>query len=78
MRSDFYVLVPWPECQDYMCYDWFRDEAIPGCGCNEVGGIFDYYFIPVSRYLEDSTIKEDIVKSIVKDLEDMIKNPQEN
>jgi hypothetical protein len=30
-----YVLVPWPECQEYMEYQWFYKEAIPATGPEE-------------------------------------------
>lgn len=44
-----YVLVPWPESQEYMEYDWFQKEAIL-----DVNAIFgsSAYHIPKERILE--------------------------
>ena len=39
-----YVLVPWPECQDYMNEQWFYDEAILAVGAEDRVG-----FIPAHR-----------------------------
>lgn len=43
-----YVLVPWPECQEFMNEQWFYDEAILVIGAEEKVGT-SAYFIPVHR-----------------------------
>ena len=45
-----YVLVPWPESQEYMEEEWFQDEAILALGVEESVGS-SAYFIPVHRIL---------------------------
>lgn len=47
--SNLYVLVQWPESQEYMDEDWFQEEAVL-----EVNGKFGSaaYFIPIDRFLE--------------------------
>ena len=45
-----YVLVPWPESQEYMEEDWFQDEAILALRAEESVGN-SAYFIPVHRIL---------------------------
>jgi len=43
-----YILIPWPEVQDYMEKEWFHDEAILALGAEESVGS-SAYFIPASR-----------------------------
>ena len=43
-----YVLVPWPECQDYMEEQCFYDEAILAVGAEDKVGT-SAYFIPERR-----------------------------
>jgi hypothetical protein len=45
-----YVLVPWPECQDFMEEQWFYDEAILAVGAEEKVGA-SAYFIPERRII---------------------------
>jgi len=45
-----YILVPWPECQEYMDEDWFDEEAILALGLEETVGT-SAYFIPAHRVL---------------------------
>lgn len=45
-----YVLVPWPESQEYMEEQWFYDEAVLAIGIEEKVGP-SAYFIPVHRIL---------------------------
>ena len=63
MRSDTYILVQWPESQDYMNEPWFQEEAILALGCEEQVGS-SAYFIPRNRII---TSNEDI-KNEVYDL----------
>lgn len=48
--EDLYVVVPWPESQEYMEEPWFEDESVL---INDHSGIIKYggsaYMIPVSR-----------------------------
>ncbi len=48
MNKDLYVLVRWPDSQDYMEYDWFEEEAILALGKEEFTGS-SAYFIPANR-----------------------------
>jgi hypothetical protein len=48
MIKDLYVLVRWPDSQDYIEYDWFEEEAILALGKEEFTGS-SAYFIPVNR-----------------------------
>lgn len=44
-----YILVQWPDSQEYMEKDWFEDEAILALGVEDtIGG--SAYFIPI-KYL---------------------------
>ena len=45
-----YVLVPWPESQEFMEEEWFQEEAILALGAEESVGS-SAYFIPVHRIL---------------------------
>ena len=38
-----YVLVPWPECQEYMDEQWFYDEAILAVGVEDRVGPSAYF-----------------------------------
>ena len=46
-----YVLVEWPESQDYMEEDWFNEEALLALGCEDSVGS-SAYFIPIKRVLQ--------------------------
>lgn len=48
MNEDLYVLVRWPDSQDYMKYDWFEEEAMLALGKEEFTGS-SAYFIPANR-----------------------------
>lgn len=41
--DNIYVLVRWPDVQDYMDYDWFVEEAVLH------PEISSAYFIPINR-----------------------------
>ncbi len=43
-----YILVPWPDCQEYMEEQWFYKEAILAIGAEEKVGT-SAYFIPERR-----------------------------
>lgn len=45
-----YVLIPFPEVQEYMDEQWFYNEAILAIGAEEKVG-YSAYFIPVHRIL---------------------------
>ena len=45
-----YILVPFPEVQEFMDEDWFDEEAILALGAEESVGS-GAYFIPASRIL---------------------------
>ena len=47
-----YVLFPWPECQKYMEYQWFYDEAILAVGAEDKVGT-SAYFIPERRVVSE-------------------------
>ena len=49
---DKYILVPWPESQDYMEYSWFRKEAILYQAMDEQEYLDSAYFIPEHRLEE--------------------------
>ena len=51
-----YVLVPWPEVQQYMDEQWFYDEAILAVGEEEKAGT-SAYFIPERRVEERQQMK---------------------
>ena len=44
--GDAYVLVQWPDSQDYMEKEWFEEEAILALGSEEQTGS-SAYFIPL-------------------------------
>ncbi len=46
--ADGYVLVQWPESQEYMEEEWFDDEAILALGSEDITGS-SAYFIPIKR-----------------------------
>lgn len=46
--TDGYVLVQWPESQEYMEEEWFNDEAILALGSEDITGS-SAYFIPIKR-----------------------------
>ena len=43
-----YVLVEWPESQDFMEEEWFEEEAILALGSEDKTGS-SAYFIPIKR-----------------------------
>ena len=45
-----YVLVQWPESQEYMEEEWFDEEAILALGSEDKTGS-SAYFIPIMRVL---------------------------
>lgn len=47
MKYDIYILVEWPECQEFMEEDWFREEAVLAIHDN-IGD--SAYFIPKIRF----------------------------
>jgi len=56
--DNMYILVLWPDSQEYMDKEWFQDEAIL-----ETAGKFgsSAYFIPLARFEEpdmDATISD--------------------
>jgi hypothetical protein len=48
IKMETYILVSWPECQQYMEEQWFYDEAILAVGAEEKVGT-SAYFIPERR-----------------------------
>lgn len=59
--KDSYVLVRWPESQNFMECDWFRDEAILALGHEDKTGS-SAYFIPEERILENSYIEQRVAE----------------
>lgn len=49
MEDNLYLLVQWPESQDYMDYDWFESEAFLTLDDSVSGSA---YFIPLKRVKE--------------------------
>lgn len=47
---DHYVYIQWPESQDYMEHDWFKEEAILD---NSENATSSSYLIPENRYMEE-------------------------
>ena len=47
-----YILVPWPDSQQYMDEQWFYEEAILTLGAEETVGC-SAYFIPASRIITE-------------------------
>ena len=48
--SEGYVLVQWPESQEYMEEEWFEEGAILALGSEEKTGS-SAYFIPIKRII---------------------------
>jgi hypothetical protein len=48
--EESYVLVQWPESQDYMEEEWFDEEAILALGSEDKTGS-SAYFIPLKRMI---------------------------
>lgn len=48
--NNAYVLVQWPDSQDFMEEDWFEEEAI-FCGGSEDKTGDSAYFIPLNRII---------------------------
>lgn len=48
--GDSYILVQWPQSQEFMEEDWFQDEAILALGSEEKTGS-SAYFIPLKRII---------------------------
>lgn len=70
MIDSSYVLVQWPESQDYMMEPWFQEEAILALGSEDKTGS-SAYFIPMKRYLEVSSFKKNEIQSLVEELSDI-------
>lgn len=45
-----YILIEWPESQEYMEQEWFDEEAILALGSEDKTGS-SAYFIPIKRLL---------------------------
>ncbi len=64
-----YILVQWPEVQDYMEYPWFRSECFL-CGYSEestqeLGSLDSAYFIPYNRLEEVASLKlNELLKNV--------------
>lgn len=43
-----YILVQWPESQEYMEEEWFEEEAILALGSEDITGS-SAYFVPIKR-----------------------------
>jgi hypothetical protein len=54
MNKDLYVLVRWPESQNFMEEEWFEDEAILALGSEDMTGS-SAYFIPIHRLKNDNS-----------------------
>lgn len=48
--SNGYVLVQWPESQEFMEEEWFEEEAILALGSEDKTGS-SAYFIPIKRII---------------------------
>ncbi len=48
--ADSYILVAWPQSQEYLEEEWFEEEAI-FCGGSEEKTGDSAYFIPIKRIL---------------------------
>ena len=48
--SDAYVLVQWPESQEFMEEEWFEEESILALGSEDKTGS-SAYFIPLKRVI---------------------------
>lgn len=59
--NENYVLVRWPESQNFMECDWFREEAILALGHEDKTGS-SAYFIPESRLLSNSYIEQRVAE----------------
>jgi len=46
--EESYVLVGWPESQDFMEEEWFEEEAILALGAEEKTGS-SAYFVPIKN-----------------------------
>lgn len=49
--EDTYILVRWPESQELMEEEWFRNEAILAIGSEDITGS-SAYFIPEKRMMQ--------------------------
>lgn len=70
-----YIYIEWPESQNYMQEDWFREEAILD---NSENAPSSSYLIPINR-IGVNLAKEEGIKEIVLDLlvsMDMSLNPE--
>lgn len=50
MNKDAYILVQWPDSQNFMEEPWFEEEAILALGCEDKVGS-SAYFIPRDRVI---------------------------
>jgi hypothetical protein len=62
--NSYYVLVEWPDSQDFMDEDWFRDEAI-FINDEKVGD--SAYFIPLKRHQEFTGKSLMLLKEVFRD-----------
>jgi hypothetical protein len=49
MENYEYILVEWPDCQEFMYYNWFDNETSLA-DCDKFGS--SAYFIPKNRFLD--------------------------
>ena len=56
-----YVLVGWPESQNYMEEPWFKEEALLALGCEDKVGS-SAYFIPEGRILDNDRIEQRVAE----------------
>jgi hypothetical protein len=67
-----YILVQWPESQEYMEEDWFEEEAILALGSEDKTGC-SAYFIPESRIITNDYIlskSEELAKQFISTKEE--------
>lgn len=60
-----YILIEWPESQDYMEESWFGEEAILAIGKEDITGS-SAYFIPEDRLINNQYILERSVELALK------------
>ena len=50
MNENLYILVQWPDSQEFMEEEWFEEEAILALGSEDKTGS-SAYFIPIKRFV---------------------------
>jgi hypothetical protein len=50
--NDVYELVKWPEVQELMEYDWFRNECFLCNASDSQEQLSSAYFVPIRRLME--------------------------